>query len=121
MSQSDEQQLNGDVESSQSGADSDRQPPQIAYSREMGLTHADFWRLLPRAMGRHAYTVDGSRVLARVDDGTLEITIGPPLERRIALLRLPYSVVSFTFDGVTESQQRAFKSHFDLHFQRGGG
>jgi len=94
---------------------------QIAYSREMGLTHADFWRLLPRAMGNHSYTVEGTTVLANVDNGKLEITIGPPLERRIALLRLPYSVVSFTFDGVTEAQQLAFKDHFDLHFRRGGG
>lgn len=95
--------------------------PQIAYSREMGLTHADFWRLLPRAMGNHSYAVVGNRVLANVDNGKLEITIGPPLERRIALMCIPYSVVSFTFDGVSEAQQKAFKAHFDLHFQRGGG
>lgn len=87
----------------------------------MGLTHDDFWRLLPRAMGSHPYTVEGLFVVATVDQGSLKITLGPPLERRIALLRLPYSVVSFTFEGVTETQQLAFKRHFDLHFQRGGG
>ena len=95
--------------------------PVIAYSREMGLTHADFWRLLPRAMGDHPYTIDGNAVRATVDGGQLDITLGPPEERRIALLRLPYSVVSFTFTGVEEVRQLAFKAHFDLHFQRGGG
>ena len=95
--------------------------PIIAYSREMGLTHADFWRLLPRAMGDHPYTVDANAVRATVDGGQLEITLGPPEERRIALLRLPYSVVSFTFTDVEETWQQAFKAHFDLHFQRGGG
>ncbi|MGQ7848369.1 hypothetical protein ACUNV4_27975 [Granulosicoccus sp. 3-233] len=95
--------------------------PPITYSREMGLTHADFWRLLPRAMGSHPYSVEGNRVVANVDNGKLEITIGPSQERRIALLRLPYSLVSFSFEGVTEAQQQAFKAHFDLHFQRGGG
>jgi len=95
--------------------------PVIAYSREMGLTHSDFWRLLPRAMGEHQYEADGDVVKARVADGTLVITLGPTLERRIALLRLPYSVVSFTFTGVRDIQQQAFKTHFDLHFQRGGG
>ncbi|ASJ70184.1 hypothetical protein IMCC3135_00290 [Granulosicoccus antarcticus IMCC3135] len=93
----------------------------IAYSREMGLTHADFWRLLPRAMGKQPYTLNGDTVQTTVDTGTLEITLGPPEERRIALLRLPYSVVSFRFVGVDEVQQLAFKAHFDLHFQRGGG
>lgn len=95
--------------------------PVIAYSREMGLTHADFWRLLPRAMGDHPYTISGNSVRASVDEGQLDITLGPPEERRIALLRLPYSVVSFSFAGVGEVRQQAFKAHFDLHFQRGGG
>jgi hypothetical protein len=98
-----------------------RDLPDIRYSREMGLTHADFWRLLPRAMGDHAYTVKDNVVQAGVHDGHLEITLGPAQERRIALLRLPYSVVSFVFKGVSEEQQLAFKAHFDLHFQRGGG
>lgn len=95
--------------------------PVIAYHREMGLTHADFWRLLPRAMGEHRYEVRDDAVYADVHDGTLEITLGPTQERRIASLSLPYSVVSFTFSGVLEAQQQAFKSHFDLHFRRGGG
>lgn len=102
-------------------ADGAAELPRIAYSREMGLTHADFWRLLPRAMGEHPYTVEGDRVVADVHDGRLEIRLGPTQQRRIALLSLPYSVVCFTFDGVSDAQQQAFKSHFDLHFQRGGG
>jgi len=93
----------------------------IEYSREMGLTHSDFWRLLPRAMGEHVYERSGDSVHATVNDGQLEIALGPPLERRIALMCIPYSKVSFSFSGVTEAQQQAFKAHFDLHFQRGGG
>ena len=93
----------------------------INYSREMGLTHNDFWRLLPRAMGEHAYQRKGDSVQAKVNDGELEITLGPSLERRIALMCIPYSKVSFNFSGVSETEQQAFKAHFDLHFQRGGG
>ncbi|MBX2837651.1 MAG: hypothetical protein KTR35_12395 [Gammaproteobacteria bacterium] len=95
--------------------------PQIHYSSEMGLTHSDFFRLLPKAMGDHPYTITGNVVNADVHDGKLTIDLGPPLIRKIALLEIPYSVVSFTFNGVTEVQQQAFKQHFDLHFQRGGG
>ena len=104
-----------------SRADSTVSLPVIAYSREMGLTHADFWRLLPRAMGKHHYDIQGDVVNATLHDGALHITLGPTQIRRIALLALPYSVVSFSFEGVTEEQQLAFKAHFDLYFQRGGG
>jgi len=95
--------------------------PDIQYSREMGLTHDDFWRLLPAAMGNHSYERQGNQVHAQVNSGKLTIDLGPTLERKIALLRLPYSVVSFHFQGLEEAEQLAFKTHFDLHFQRGGG
>ena len=96
-------------------------PPEIRYSREMGLTDDDFWRILPKAMGAHPYRVDGRVVHGDVHGGRVEIVLGPQQERRIALLRLPFSEVSFTFRGVTEAEQQAFKRHFDLYFQRGGG
>lgn len=94
---------------------------QICFSKEMGLTHADFFRLLPRAMGDYGYEIDGSTVRATVHAGTVEIVLGPQKTRQIALLRLPYAVVSFTFKDVSEAQQLAFTEHFDLHFRRGGG
>lgn len=103
------------------GSLSDMNDSTIAYSREMGLTHDDFWRLLPRAMGEHRYERIGDQVHAAVNDGKLLIELGATMERKIALLRLPYSTVSFTFTGVSKEQQLAFKAHFDLHFQRGGG
>ena len=95
--------------------------PEIAYSREMGLTHDDFWRLLPRAMGEHAYEIQGNTVHAKVHGGTLEIHIGELQERRIALMCIPFAEVSFRFRDIAESDQQAFKAHFDLRFQRGGG
>ena len=87
----------------------------------MGLTHADFFRYLPSAMGEHDYQVDGNRVLGQVAEGTVEITIGEQQLRQIALMRIPYAQVSFHFRGVTSEQQQAFKAYFDLRFQRGGG
>ena len=87
----------------------------------MGLTHKDFWRLLPRAMGKHPYEIVGNTVHAKVHGGTLDIQLGEPQERRIALMCLPFAEVSFRFSGISESDQQAFKAHFDLYFQRGGG
>ena len=102
-------------------ADDPRAPAEIRYSREMGVTDDDFYRILPKAMGRHPYRLEGRTVHGSLDEGTVEIVLGPPQERRIALLRLPFAEVSFTFRGVTADAQQAFKRHFDLYFQRGGG
>lgn len=93
----------------------------IQYSREMGLTHDDFWRLLPSAMGDHQYERQGDSVIATVYGGSLRIDLGPPQERRIALLHIPYSKVTFSFKNVQKAEQEAFKAYFDLRFQRGGG
>jgi hypothetical protein len=87
----------------------------------MGLTHADFFRSLPSAMGDHSYRVEGNTVYGEVFDGSVEIHIGEPKVRRIALMAIPYSTVSFLFRGVSAEQQQQFKTHFDLRFQRGGG
>lgn len=95
--------------------------PHIEYARDMGLTHADFFRLLPAAMGPHTYRIDGNAVHGQVHGGSVEIHLGEQQERRIALMCIPHAQVSFVFRGVTKAQQEAFKANFDLRFQRGGG
>lgn len=95
--------------------------PDIKYDRDMALTHADFFRHLPAAVGEHTYRVDGLTVHVQIHDGTLEIRLGEEQERRIALMCIEFANVSFLFRGVTKEQQEAFKAHFDLRFQRGGG
>ncbi len=93
----------------------------IRYSRDMGFTHKEFFRLLPLAMGDHAYQVEGLNITSQIHEGSLSIVLGPQQERRIALMRIPFCSVDFHFSGVSEQQQQAFKQHFDMHFQRGGG
>jgi len=93
----------------------------IEFIREMGVTHSDFFRLLPRAMGEHSYEVVGTVVRGQVHAGTVEITIGEQQVRRIALMAIPFAEVKFTFRGVSAVEQEAFQSYFDLRFQRGGG
>ena len=95
--------------------------PDIHYSSELGITHSDFFRYLPKAMGEHAYQINGNTVHGKVYAGTVDISIGEQQERRIALMCIPFARVSFVFRGVTNEQYQAFKNHFDLRFQRGGG
>ena len=92
-----------------------------SFSKDMGVTHNDFFRLLPKAMGEHTYTVDGHAINAQVDDGSLLISLSEQKLRKIALLHIPFLTVNFEFDGVSEEHITAFIKHFDLYFQRGGG
>lgn len=95
---------------------------QNQFDKNMGITYSDFFRLLPKAMGEHSYTIADRAVNADVSGGKLIISLGEQQERRIALMRIPYVIVSFDFDAVVGSDQiEAFMRHFDLHFQRGGG
>lgn len=98
----------------------DGEPPAV-FSRELGLTHAEFLRFLPPAIAHRPFTVAGDRV--RVEDGhrSLTIELGPQHYRRIASLRLPYVEARFVFDGYTGGERRAFMARFERCFQRGGG
>lgn len=89
---------------------------------QMGITHADFFRLLPRAMGDNAYEVDGRVVRAALPSGTVTITLGEERERRFtAIVAMPYTDIEFDYDGVPEEARAAFERYFDLRFMRGLG
>jgi hypothetical protein len=89
--------------------------------REMGLDHADFWRLLPRAAGAHRWQADGDRVCIEVAGGRIEIELGSQRTRRIAQLALPVTPVTLTWHGVEAEAFRRFLAAFDREYQRGGG
>ena len=93
----------------------------FSFTRELGLTHAEFYRSLPPAIAHRAYTVDDNRV--RIADGTRAVTIelGPQRYRSIASLRLPYVEATFRFIGFATREREAFMTRFERYFQRGGG
>ncbi|MEE4379512.1 MAG: hypothetical protein V2J55_18660 [Candidatus Competibacteraceae bacterium] len=90
-------------------------------TREMGLTHAEFFRTLARAFAGWRFEIQGTTVTIFEQERLLEITLAPEQERRIALLRLPVTQVKFTFHDYSDGQRSAFLRHFDRYFQRGGG
>ncbi len=92
------------------------------FSKEMGVSHADFFRLLPRAMGDTPFTVQGMKVMGELSGGgAVTIEIGEQQVRRIALMAIPFAEVSFSFTNVSEDDRTQFMQYFDLRFQRGGG
>jgi len=89
--------------------------------REMGLDHADFWRLLPRAVGDRPWRADGHRAVIDLAAGRVEIELGRERVRRIALMAIPVTPVTIRWQGVDKAVFDAFLADFERHYQRGGG
>ena len=53
----------------------------MKIEKEMGYTHADFFRLLPRAMGDNPYEINGLEINCSLPSGSLKITLGEERKR----------------------------------------
>ncbi len=93
----------------------------VRFTREMGLTHAEFFRSLPSAIARRDYTVEDGEI--GIDFGGRRVTIelGEQKARAIASLNLPYVEVTFRFFDFSDAERNEFMERFDLYFRRGGG
>ena len=89
--------------------------------KEMGYTHADFFRLLPRAMGNYPYEIDGLQVNCVLPTGTLKITLGEEQGRRLVLVVLPRTEITFEYQDVSDEDREAFIEYFELRFMKGLG
>ena len=93
----------------------------VTVTKEMAVTHADFFRTLPSVFPNRDYNVQGATVFRHRNGGTLEIKLGPESIRQIALLNLPQTLVTLTFTGYSEAQCIELIEQFDKCFQRAGG
>lgn len=93
----------------------------IIVDKEMGITHAEFLRVIGRALAERPHRVDGSRVHLAEEGRALTITLGPEGERRIALMTIPVTHVRLAFRGYRKSETAETLAWFDRWFQRGGG
>lgn len=89
--------------------------------KEMGLTHAEFFRVIGLALAGRPHEAGGGRVRVAEGHRSLTITLGPEGERRIALLTLPVTRVRLAFQGYSEAETAETLAWFDRWFQRGGG
>lgn len=93
----------------------------VTITKDMGVTHAEFFRLLAKALGPGAYSTDGPRVVRQDGGRRLEITLGPEGARKLALMRVPRTEVTLSFQGYSDAARTAALAIFDRAFQRGGG
>lgn len=96
-------------------------PKTKVVEKEMAVTHGDFFRTLPRALGTSAYRKTGAKVTHTDGKKRLEITLGPERTRRIAQLSVPVTDVTLEFSGYTDAEADAALKLFDRMFQKGGG
>lgn len=94
-----------------------------AFRRDMGYSVAEFFRILPSAVGGHDYQLEGDKIVVRPADGTRELVlrISRLPERKIGMIRIPRIEVDFSFHNFTAEQRKAFLAAFDRSYQRGGG
>jgi len=90
-------------------------------TKEMALTHADFFRSIGNAFDDGGYRREDTKIIAEDDGRRLEISLGPEGTRRIGLLSVPATPVTLTFTGYTTGQRAETMARFDRAFQRAGG
>jgi len=87
----------------------------------MGITHAEFFRLIPIALGTDQYSVSANGIKMTNGDTAVDIALGPEGIRQIALLVVPRTSVRLTLEGFSGAATDEFMVKFDRAFQRGGG
>ncbi len=94
---------------------------EAVVEKEMGLSHADFFRTIANALGTDAFETTADGVTLDEEGRRLSITLGPESERRIALLSIPVTPVTLRFIGYPEDEIARRLKKFDQTFKRGGG
>ena len=87
----------------------------------MAVTHGDFFRTLPRALGTSDFSKSGNKVSLVDGKKRLDIALGPEGERKIAQLAIPVTDVTLTFTGYTDAEAEDALKLFERMFQKGGG
>jgi sulfur carrier protein ThiS len=104
-----------------------KNPPGAATStrtvitKEMAVTHADFFRTLPRALDAAPFKKTGNRVVVEEKGKRLDISLGPERTRQIAGLKVPAADVTLAFTGYDRTEIAAALRLFERSFQKGGG
>lgn len=89
---------------------------------EMGISHADFFRIFPRVVAPAEVRREALAVHVETGPGRgLTVRLSPEKTRRIAGLGIPYTELELAFRGYDAPARAAFLAHFHRAFQKGGG
>lgn len=89
--------------------------------REMTITHADFFRLLPKVLADYQYRISGQTIYIKYLSGNVTIQLKPETTRKIGNLELPVTHITFQFENIATDQMQIFFEKFNRSYQKGGG
>lgn len=90
-------------------------------NKEMGTTHKEFLRLLPKAVGDADIHADGRVIRVSQGGRLLRIDLSEESVRRLGNFRLPVTHVRLTFTGYGDAERDAALERFWQAYQKGGG
>ena len=91
------------------------------FKREMTISHHDFFRILPKALGSYLYQQHENVISVTLDKGEIVISLSKERVRKIASLSLPITDVTFQINNVAEMSKNDFFKQFNRAYHRGGG
>ena len=94
---------------------------EFVVEKEMALTYADFFRIIPNALGSDDFKTFDTGIILTIGDKRQTITLGPERIRQIALMRIPACDVRLEYSGYSKPEQEAALDLFNRRFQKGGG
>ena len=89
--------------------------------RVMTITHAEFFRLLPKALAGHHHVVNGHSICVATGSGSLEIELSPENLRKFGSLDLMVTQGTFHFQNSSDEVRKNFLDRFEMTYYRGGG
>ena len=89
--------------------------------RQMTITHYDFFRILPKALGSNNYIIDGCVITCQDAHCFMRIILSPERRWVVAGLELPVTDVEITINGCDDREANQVLKRFERSFQKGGG
>jgi hypothetical protein len=93
----------------------------MQHCYEMGITRAEFLRLLPVAVSHAAWRIEGDDIAGQGTRPSWRIRLKEKAGRRFGAVELPVLEVTLDLEGASEAVCAVFVSRFLLGFQRAGG
>ena len=93
------------------------------FSRDMGYSETEFFRILPSALHGYRHEVRGSSIVVfgPREGQRVTLSVTPQPDRRIAMISIPRIRVDFSFHNYSGQERQDFMIQFDRSYQRGGG
>ena len=98
-----------------------QKPDCLQVQREMTITHADFFRLLPKALSSYRFKISDQSIQVTMKTGVVNIQLDQEIIRKIGALELPITHMTFYFENTTKKATRNFFEKFDMAYLKGGG